>query len=256
MRRTLASALVLLLVLASGAVAVERLPMPPCGAAAWPPAAALGAPPAVDVVARGGQALRWPPPACAGWEGDGFRMVVALSGRLTIAGGADAVLARFGAVSQLPAQRVRAGERLVTEAHALAAPKGAPRGDFAPDELRAAPRFFSETGTFASGAVTYRLQVREADPDRVVIAIENVDPMRKMMFDLFDPGELQSLFVLERDAGEKNGGSDDVWTYYHLLRTRESASALTEGHAAAYANRALALFRHYAGDAEIPVAWW
>jgi hypothetical protein len=97
--------------------------------------------------------------------------------------------------------------------------------------------------------VTQRLQVREATPDRVVVAIENVDPMRKLMFDLFDPGELQSLFVLEREP-------DDVWTYYHLMRTRDGASALTEGHAASYANRALALFRHYAGDSAVPVTWW
>jgi hypothetical protein len=240
-----------LLLSMGGAGAVEHLPQPPCGAAAWPQPAALGAPPAVEVLARGGQPVRWRPPACAGWEGDGFRMVVALSGRIVLPGGADAVLARFGAVSRLPEQRVRADERLVTEAHALAAPRGAARGDFAPDELRAAARFFSETGTFASGAVTYRLQVREARADRVVIAIENVDPMRKMMFDLFNPGELQSLFVLERDPG-----AGDVWTYYHLMRTRDGASALTEGHDAAYANRALALFRHYAGDAAVPVTWW
>ncbi|MBV8165873.1 MAG: hypothetical protein JO021_03700 [Alphaproteobacteria bacterium] len=176
-------------------------------------------------------------------------MVVALSGRIVLPGGADAALARFGAVSRLPAQRVRGDEALVTEAHALAAPGGPARGDFSPEELRGAPRFYSESGTFASNAVTYRLQVREAGADRVVIAIENVDAMRRMMFGLFDPGELQSLFVLEREHG-------DVWTYYHLLRTRDGASALTEGHDAAYANRALALFRFYAGDAAVPVTWW
>jgi hypothetical protein len=88
-----------------------------------------------------------------------------------------------------------------------------------------------------------------------VVAIENVDVMRRLMFDLFDPGELQSLFVLERDTGRESAGGD-VWTYYHLMRTRDGASALTEGHDAAYANRALALFRHYAGDAAAPVTWW
>jgi hypothetical protein len=259
MRRALVAAAVLVAAFSAGlsvaaSAAGERLPEPPCGSAAWPAPAALGAPPAVAVVARGERALRWRPPACAGWEGDGFRMVVALAGRITVPGGADAVLARFGAVSRLPEQRVRGDERLVTAAHALDAPKGPSRGDFAPAELRTAPRFFSEAGTFASSAVTHRLQVREASADRIVIAIENVDAMRKLMFDLFDPGELQSLFVLERDREGGSGG--DVWTYYHLMRTREGASALTEGHDASYANRALALFRLYAGAAETPVTWW
>lgn len=247
MARALAG--IALWLVAAGASAAERLPEVPCGGAGFPVAAAFGAPPAVQVVARGEAGRRWPPPACAGWQGDGFRMLVALSGHVRAAGGADDLLARFGAVSRLPEQRVRTDERLVTAAHALDAPKGAPRGDFTPDELRAAPRFYSESGTFASSAVAYRLEVREATADRLVVAIENVGPMRKLVFDLFDPGELQSLFVLQRDAG-------DVWTYYHLMRTREGASALTEGHEASYANRALALFRHYAGASETPVTWW
>ncbi|MBV8165874.1 MAG: hypothetical protein JO021_03705, partial [Alphaproteobacteria bacterium] len=56
----------ILVIVSSGAGAVERLPQPPCGAAAWPQPAALGAPPAVEVLARGDQPVRWRPPACAG----------------------------------------------------------------------------------------------------------------------------------------------------------------------------------------------
>jgi len=74
--------------------------------------------------------------------------------------------------------------------------------------------------------------------------------MRKMMFELFDPASCS------RCSCSSATPRGDVWTYYHLMRTRDGASALTEGHDAAYANRALALFRHYAGNAAVPVTWW
>jgi hypothetical protein len=235
----------------------DRAPEPPCGGAAWPAPAALGAAPAVAAALRGGGAARWQPPACTGWQGDDFRVLVAVAGRFRLAGDVDALLARFGAVSRLAGLRYWSVSNdglhpLVTASQALDGPRGAPRPDFAPDELRAAPRFVSETGSFTSGPVTYRIVVREATSDRLVVTVENVSIMRRLLIDLFDPGELQSLYVLEREA-------DGVWTYYALTRTRAGASALTEGHEASYVNRGLALFQHYAGaagGAPPPVAWW
>jgi hypothetical protein len=241
--------------LATGSASADRLPEPPCGASAWPAPAALDTPPAVAVAMRGGRDLRWPPPPCAGWQGDDFRMLVALAGRFRIQGGVEALLERLGAVSRLPEIRFwsvsgRAWKPLVIEAHALDGARGARRQDFSPDELRGAARFFSETGSFTSGAVTYRMTVREATAARLVVVVENVGVVRRLLVDLFDPGELQSLYVLEREG-------PDVWTYYSLTRTRDTASALTEGHQASYVNRAMALFRHYAGyGADVSVAWW
>jgi len=201
--------------------------------------------------------LHWPPPACTGWQGDGFRMLVGLAGRFRLAGGPDEVLARFGAVSRLAGMRywsvsTEKWQPLVTEAHALDGPNGARRPDFSAAELRAGARFLSETGSFTSGAVTYRLELREATAERLVVTVENTTVMHHLLINLFDPGELQSLYVLEHESG-------DVWTYYALTRTRETANVLTEGHAASYVNRAMAMFRNYAGDgaeAETPVAWW
>jgi hypothetical protein len=237
------------LALWAGALRADSLPLPPCGAPAVPAPAALAAAPAVQVEAKRNADSRWTPPACTGWHADGFRMLVALSGRFRLVGGANAALARFGAVSHLTGLRywsvsTNQWQPLVTEAHALDGPRGAQRPDFSPAELRAGPQFSSETGSFTSGAVIYRVEVREATDARLVITVENVTPMRRLMIDLFDPGELQSLYVLEREA-------DDIWTYYSLT--------LTEGHDASYANRALALFQHYAGGAgaaALPVAWW
>ena len=241
--------------LAVASAAADRLPEPPCDAATWPAPAAVDAAPAVVVAARAGLDVRWPPPPCTGWQGDGFRMLVALAGRFRFDGDGAALLARFGAVSRLPEIRYwsvtgGAWKPLVTAAHALDGAHGARRGDFSPDELRGAPRFFSETGSFTSGPVTYRVAVREATADRLVVVVENVGVVRRLLVDLFDPGELQSLYVLEREGA-------GVWTYYSVTRTRDTASALTEGHAASYVNRAMALFRHYAGDgADLSVAWW
>lgn len=245
------------LALWSGALQANPLPLPPCGGPAAPAPAALAAAPAVQVEARRGGDARWPAPACTGWHGDGFRMLVALAGRFRLAGGMDAVLARFGAVSHLAGLRywsvsTEQWQPLVTESHALDGPRGVRRPDFSPAELRAGPQFASEIGSFTSGAVTYRMEVREVTADRLVVTVENTTTMRRLLIDLFGPGELQSLYVIEREA-------DDVWIYYSLTRTRETASALTEGHDASYVNRAMAMFRHYAGgtaEAEPPVAWW
>jgi hypothetical protein len=239
------------------AVHADRAPEPPCGRGVWPPPAALDAAPAVATALRGDGAARWQPPACSGWQGDDFRVLVAVAGRFRLAGDADALLARFGAVSRLVGMSTWSvssarWQPLVTASHALDGPRGAPRPDFAPEELRGAPRFVSETGSFTSGPVTYRMAVREATSDRLVVTVENITVMRRLLIDLFDPGELQSLYVLEREA-------DDVWTYYALTRTRAGANPLTEGHEASYVNRGLALFQHYAADAGAappPVAWW
>src|SRR5262249_7628225 len=155
--------------------------------------------PAVATALRGDGAARWQPPACTGWQGDDFRVLVAVAGRFRAAGDADALLARFGAVSRLAGLRywsVSSARRhpLVTASEALDGPRGAPRSDFSADELRAAPRFVSETGSFTSGPVTYRIAVRAATSDRLVVTVENVSVMRRLLINLFDPGELQSLY--------------------------------------------------------------
>jgi hypothetical protein len=237
----------------------DPMPQPPCGGApAVPALAALDEPPSVQVVAAGERAARWPSPTCTGWHGDGYRMLVALAGRFRLAETEDALLARFGAVSRLADTRywsvsTKRWQKLVTQAQALDGPTGAPRGDFSAAELRSGARYFSETGTFTSGPVTYRIELREATDTRLVIAVENVGVMSRLMINLFDPGELQTLYVIER-------GSGDVWSYYSLTRTRETASVLTAGHDASYVNRAMALFAHFAGgvadSTPLPVAWW
>ena len=105
----LGAVLLLGLVLGPGVAAAQNaLPRPPCGEGApfpaYPAATAPGAAPAVVQAWQAGQGPRWTPPACTGWAarpGQGFRTLVALAGRIQLAGGADQVLGRFGAISML-----------------------------------------------------------------------------------------------------------------------------------------------------------
>ena len=74
--------------------------------------------------------------------------------------------------------------------------------------------------------------------------------MRYMFLTLFNPGEMQSVYFLDRE-------SDDVWRYYSLVRTGRNASRLATGHESSSINRAVAFYRFLAGipaDQEPPAA--
>ena len=74
--------------------------------------------------------------------------------------------------------------------------------------------------------------------------------MRYFFVILFDPGEMQSIYFLDRE-------SDNVWRYYSFTRTGRNASPLTTGHESSSINRAVAFYRYLAGipsDQEPPAA--
>ena len=110
--------------------------------------------------------------------------------------------------------------------------------------------YFAQDDNRSSGDVVYRLRVRKIAPDRLVVEMENVGAVRFLLIPLAGPGDLQSLYFFERR-------SPDAWGCYSLMRTGAGVNPLTEGHAASYVNRAVALFRHLAGlpaDQEPPAA--
>jgi hypothetical protein len=240
----------------AGAAAADG-PRPPCGAAPQPAYADPGGQPNVQAWTGGDLGPNWRPPDCVGWASPGFDVLVALAGSFTDRGTAQDLLARFGGISRMTAIRYwsvtdQAWDPLVTSATALRGPDlGQRRPDFAPAEMTAgATLFFAQSDNRSSGAVVYRLLIRELRPNRVVIATENVTAVRKLILTLFAPGELESTYFLERR-------SPGVWTYYSLSRTSPDANPLARGHAASYLNRAVALFRYVAGvptDQEPPVA--
>ena len=74
--------------------------------------------------------------------------------------------------------------------------------------------------------------------------------MKYLIVPLFHPGEMQSIYYLDRE-------SEDVWRYYGMARTGKNASSLTIGHEASWINRSVAFYRHVAGiptDQEPPAA--
>jgi hypothetical protein len=184
--------------------------------------------------------------------------MVALAGRIQLAGGADQVLDRFGAVSMLRGVRYwstsdGAWRPLVSSVSALDGPDpGRRRANFTAAELRnGRDAFFVQHDNRSSGDVIYRMRVLESGADRIVIGTENVSPVRLMVVTLFQPGALQGVHILQRL-------SPNSWGYYGLSRTtQEGSSSLAGGHEASYVNRAAALYRLIAGvptDRDPPMA--
>lgn len=251
------------------AAAGSDLPRPPCETAAplpdYPGPTVPRTAPAVVRVWQAGEGLpRWTPPACTGWAagngGQGFRVLVALAGRIQIAqsSGADQLLGRFGAVSALREARYwsvsdGAWRPLVTDASALDGPNPARRRrDFAAAELAGGrDAYFVQRDGRSSDGVVYRLRVLQNGQDELVVQTENVTPIRLVLVTLFQPGTLQTVHFLHRL-------SPTSWGYYSLTRTtEEGSSSLAGGHAASYVNRAAAFFRFVAGvptDRDPPLA--
>jgi hypothetical protein len=230
------------------------LPAPPCAsgeAAVYP---AFADPPNARIWHRrdlGG----WQPPACFGWPPLPFNLVTALSGEFKFDGVVDELLARFGALSRWKGIRYwslsdRRWETFITDSAALADPS--PQGrrpDFTPAELKTGADFyFLRSDDSTSAPVIYRMRVAEAGPDRLVVQIGNVSPISRFIFTLFDPGDIQSTYTLE-----KIGPS--LWGYYALTVLHEGVMVIGN-HDDAYLTRNVSIFRHLAGiptDQEPPV---
>jgi hypothetical protein len=86
--------------------------------------------------------------------------------------------------------------------------------------------------------------------DRVIYDVENVSIMRYLLLTLFHPGDVQSVYFLDRESA-------NVWRYYSIARTGRNASRVTAGHEPSSINRAVAFYRSLVGiptDREPPAA--
>ena len=248
--------LALLLLSASPALA-ETGPLPPCGNAPEPAYPQPGEPPRARYWQRGELSPDWTPPACAGWRTAGYRFLLALAGRFESNEDADVLLGRFGAVSAMLRIRYwsvtdQAWKDLLQQAFALDGPDlEHRRADFTAAELRSGrDLYFAQQDSRSSGAVVYRMRLRAARAERLVIEIENATPVRYYALQLFGPGDLQAVYFLDRRAP---GG----WDYYSLTRTGAGSSSLADGNEKSYVNRAVAFYRHLAGmptDRDPPAA--
>jgi hypothetical protein len=252
-------ALTIVLVLggeAAAAWAADDGPRLPCGTAPYPAFAEPGAPPNVRAW-RGKAAQGWTPPSCIGWAPKDADMLVALAGSFRLDGEIDAVLVRLGAISAKKAVRYwstteKEWKPLVTDAHALgSADPASKRGDFAPAQWVAGQSlYYAQSDNRTAGTCVYREFVRSVDRDRVIVETDNVSPLKKMMVTLFEPGAMQTAYVIERRA-------PGVWNFYSLTRTRMASALLPTGGEGSYINRSAAFFRYVAGiptDQEPPAA--
>lgn len=124
------------------------------------------------------------------------------------------------------------------------------RQDFSTADLAPDSTVYFQQSDSVSGKATYRMHMGSVSPDRLSFDTENVTGMRYLMLPLFPPHELQAIYFLERE-------SSDIWRYYSITRSGKNANGLAAGHDASVINRAVALFRYFAGiptDQEPPAA--
>jgi hypothetical protein len=225
-------------------------PQPPCGTDPVPPYPALDDAAAAKSWSKSDFGRDWKPPACTGWTATGFTTLVTTAARFRYNSDAAALLRHIGAVSELAGMRYwstthQQWQTLVTQAAALAgSASGQRRPDFTPEELHpGAVVYFEQTDNLAGKAV-YRMHIAEASADRLVFDVENVTKLRYLLVTLFSPGEIQSIYFLDRE-------SENVWRYYSMVRTGKNANRLVTGNESSAINRAVAFYRHMVG---IPTA--
>lgn len=244
-------AILLLLALTAASVAADG-PLPPCGTAPVPDYAAVDKAPAVQVIS-GKELAAWKPAACIGWEAKDEGVLVALAGSFHFNGTTDELLKRFGAISSLKGLQYwsvtdRGWQTLITSASALDSPDGGhSRGDFTLAEMkRGKDLYFAQQDNRTSEEVVYRMTVSGISPDGFTVAVENVTPVRSFMLTLFDPGDLQSVHFVKREAS-------GLFRYYGLAFAGESLASSLALPEASYVNRALALYGHLSGTKIAPV---
>jgi hypothetical protein len=231
-------------------------PRPPCGMEPDPPYSGLDNPPIVKFWDASDLGRSWRPPACTGWAENGYSTLIATGARFRYMSGADGLLRHAGAISELAGMRYwstthKQWQTLISSAHALTDTQPTrQREDFAPDELRDGSVHFYEQVDNMSGTAVYQIHVAEVSADRLVFEVQNVSVMSRFFVTLFHPGDVQSIYYLDRE-------SDGVWRYYSLVRTGRNASWLATGHPSSSINRAVAFYRSFVGiptDREPPAA--
>ena len=237
----------LALLLSSVAAPAQDVLRPPCGATPIPAYPDLGAGAAVRALTDANFDANWIPPNCTGWTSPGAKVLVGLAASFRDEATVDDLVARFGAITRLRAIQYwsvsdNAWRDLVTDAAAVnGRDDRRRRPDFAATEMVPGTNlYFVQHDSRSSGEVLYRMLVREKSSDRLVVEIENASPIRLLLLTLFRPGDLQSVYFVERRV-------PGLWGYYSLSRTAKAASLLAGGHEKSYVNRAVALYRRFVG---------
>lgn len=231
-------------------------PQPPCEQEPVPTYPGLDHSPNVKFWSESEFGRDWRPAVCTGWAGEGFSTLTTTVARFRYVSGREGLLRHIGAISELAGMRYwstthQQWQTLIVDASATTGSQfGQRREDFTLDEMGEGKVLYFEQADNLSGKAVYRMRIINASPDRVVFGIENVSIMRYFFVTLFHPGEMQSIYFLDRESA-------GVWRYYSIARTGRNASRLATGHASSSINRAVAFYRSLAGiptDQEPPAA--
>lgn len=232
--------------LVCGIIAVAAaFAQPPCAPDPTPAYPAIDAPPAVKVV----HDTNWTAPACTAWPFATSATIVATAARFRVPS-ADALRARIAAVSKLSGLLYWSTTAQHWQPMILSARTASGR-DPSPADLVAGFTLDLQQEDNLFSPATFRLRILIATADRLVMATENITPLRLLGMPVFGPGEVQSVTFLDRESKDK-----DTWRYYNLARTGKAA-ALLPGSDASLINRAVAMFRYLAAipaDREPPAA--
>jgi hypothetical protein len=230
-------------------------PQPPCRKDPVPPYPGLDDS-AIKLWSKSEFGRDWRPPACTGWAAVGFTTLVTTVARFRHTSEAEGLLRHIGTISELAGMHYwstthQQWQTLIVEAHALTGfEPGQRREDFAPDEMKEGKVLYFEQVDNLSGKAIYQMHIAEASADRLVFDVENVSTMRYLFMPLLHPGEMQSIYFLDRE-------SENVWRYYSIMRTGKNANGRIAGNESSAVNRAVAFYRHLAGiptDQEPPAA--
>ncbi len=230
----------------AGDVDAQSGPQPPCGTdpiPAYPP------PDHGTVVkswSKSALGREWTPPRCTGWTEVGFTSLVTIAARFQYGYGAEGLLRHIGAISELTGIHYwstthKQWRTFILDAFALRDSQlGQRRADFTIDELKAGKALYFEQADNLSGKTVYRMNIIDASANRIVFDVENASTMHYHFIPILRPGELQSMYFLDRE-------SDEVWRFYSIVRTGKNASALLAGNESSSINRAVAFYRHMVG---------
>jgi len=231
-------------------------PQPPCGKEPIPPYPGVDDSAIVKLWSKPDFGHDWRPPACTGWAAVGFTTLVTTVARFRHTSEAEGLLHHIGAISELAGMRYWSTTRkqwqtLIVDAHALNGFEAAQRReDFTLDEMKEGAVLYFEQADNLSGKAIYRMHIAEASGDRLVFDVENVSTMHYLFITLFHPGEMQSIYFLDRE-------SENVWRYYSMVRTGQNANRLIAGNESSSVNRSVAFYRWLVGiptDQEPPAA--
>ena len=225
-------------------------PQPPCGNEPIPSYPGLDDSAIVKSWSETDFGRDWNPPACTGWAAAGFTTLVTTVARFRHVSQAKGLLRHIGAISKLAGMRYwstthKQWQTLTVDAYALTdLQSGQRRNDFTPEEMKEGKVLYFEQADNLSGKAIYRMRIAEASTDRLVFDVENVSTIRHLLVPVLHPGDMQSIYFLDRE-------SESVWRFYSIVRTGRNVTRLIAGNESSAVNRSVAFYRQLVG---IPTA--